>query len=141
MFARLNRIPDTGLLFAARIFPAAIFWQSGRTKVEGWGVSENALYLFQDEYALPVIDPTLAAHAAAFAEHLFPIVLAVGVMTRLSALALLGMTAIIQIFVYPAAWPTHGVWAVCFLLLILRGPGRWSLDAVIHRHFRASWPV
>ena len=141
MFERLNSMPEHWLLAAARVFLAAIFWQSGRTKMDGWTVSENAVYLFQEDYALPLIDPVIAAHAAAFAEHLFPILLVLGVLTRLSALALLGMTAIIQIFVYPAAWPTHGVWAVSFLLLIARGPGRWSLDAEIHYRFFPSWRV
>lgn len=107
----------------------------------GWRVSEGAIDLFQEEYLLPIIDPAVAAQAAALAEHLFPALLVVGLMTRLSAVALLGMTAIIQIFVYPAAWPTHGVWAVCFLLLILRGPGRWSLDREIQHRFLRSWPV
>lgn len=109
--------------------------------MEGWRVSDGAIDLFQDEYVLPLVDPSVAAHVAALAEHLFPLLLILGVLTRLSAFALLGMTAIIQIFVYPAAWPTHGVWAVCFLLLILRGPGRWSLDGEIQRRFRPSWPV
>ena len=136
-----NWIPEHWLLAAARIFPAAIFWQSGRTKMDGWTVSENAIYLFQEDYALPLIDPAIAAHAAAIAEHLFPILLVFGFLTRLSALALLGMTAVIQIFVYPAAWPTHGVWAVSFLLLLARGPGRASLDAQIQRRFFPSWPV
>ena len=136
-----NWIPEHWLLAAARIFPAAIFWQSGRTKMDGWTVSENAIYLFQEDYALPLIDPAIAAHVTAMAEHLFPILLVFGVLTRLSALALLGMTAVIQIFVYPAAWPTHGVWAVSFLLLITRGPGRGSLDAQIQRRCFPNWPV
>ncbi len=83
-----------------------------------------------------MIDPTIAAYAAAFAEHFFPILLVIGLATRFSALALLGMTAVIQIFVYPGAWPTHGVWAACFLLLIARGPGWLSLDHLIARKYR-----
>lgn len=133
--ARLARIPDAVLLLAARLFPAALFWQSGRTKMEGWRLSDNALFLFEDEYRLPLIDPVVAAHAAALAEHVFPLLLVVGFATRLSALALLTMTAVIQLFVYPAAWPTHGVWATCFLLLIARGAGSWSLDAALARRF------
>lgn len=141
MIERLNGLRGPWLLAAARVFPAAIFWQSGRTKMDGWAVSENAVYLFEEDYALPLIDPTLAAQAAAYAEHLFPILLVLGLLTRLSAFALLGMTAVIQIFVYPAAWPTHGVWAVSFLLLITHGPGRWSLDAEINRRFSPGWRV
>jgi putative oxidoreductase len=141
MIERLNGLRGPWLPAAARVFPAAIFWQSGRTKMDGWAVSENAVYLFEEDYALPLIDPTLAAQAAAYAEHLFPILLVLGLLTRLSAFALLGMTAVIQIFVYPAAWPTHGVWAVSFLLLITHGPGRWSLDAEINRRFSPGWRV
>ncbi len=137
--ARLARIPDAVLLLAARLFPAALFWQSGRTKMEGWRLSDNALFLFEDEYRLPLIDPVVAAHLAALAEHLFPLLLVAGFATRLSALALLTMTAVIQLFVYPAAWPTHGVWATCFLLLIARGAGSWSLDAALTRRFGGGW--
>ena len=116
------------LLLSARLFPAAIFWQSGQTKLDGWQLSDSAVYLFQEEYRLPLIDPELAAGFAAGAEHLFPMFLVLGLATRLSALALLGMTIVIQCLVYPQAWPTHGTWAVAFLLLIHSGPGRLSLD-------------
>jgi putative oxidoreductase len=133
--AQASHIPDAVLLLAARLFPAAVFWQSGRTKMEGWRLSDNALFLFEEDYRLPLIDPVVAAHLAALAEHVFPLLLLVGFATRLSALALLAMTAVIQLFVYPAAWPTHGVWATCFLLLIARGAGSWSLDSALARRF------
>lgn len=125
---RLSRLPDAVLLLGARIFPAAVFWQSGQTKRDGWQLSDNALYLFEEEYRLPLVSPVLAAHAALIAEHLFPVLLVLGLATRVSALALLGMTAVIQVFVYPDAWPTHGTWAMLLLLLATRGPGAWSLD-------------
>ena len=128
-----RRVPDSFLLLCARIFPAAVFWQSGRTKMEGWQVSESALYLFQEEYRLPGIDPLVAAHLAALAEHLFPVLLVLGLATRLSALALLGMTLVIQCLVYPDAWPTHGTWAALLLWLLARGPGSVSLDHLIFR--------
>ncbi|GBD47737.1 DoxX family protein [Methylopila sp. Yamaguchi] len=124
-------IPYSALALAARIFPAAVFWQSGQTKVQGFGLSDSAVYLFQEEYRLPLIDPTVAAYGAAFAEHFFPILLVIGLASRFAALALLGMTLVIEIFVYPDAWPTHGVWAACFLLVIARGPGSFSLDRLI----------
>jgi len=127
----LDRCPDALLLLLARLFPAAVFWQSGRTKLDGWRLNENALYLFQEEYRLPWIDPILAAHAAAIAEHLFPLLLVLGLCTRASALALLAMTMVIQLFVYPDAWPTHGTWAALLLLLATRGGGAWSLDRVL----------
>ncbi|CAH1668851.1 putative oxidoreductase [Chelatococcus asaccharovorans] len=134
---RLDAVPLSLVLLCARIFPAAVFWQSGQTKVEGWQVTDSAVALFHEEYRLPVIDPWLAAHLAAFAEHFFPVLLVIGLATRLSALALFGMTMVIEILVYPDAWPTHGVWATCFLLLILRGPGAVSLDALIAKRLRS----
>lgn len=120
------------IALAARFALAGIFFLSGRTKVEGWfTVSENAVALFADEYRLPLLSPTLAAHLAAYAEHLFPALLVLGLATRLSALALLAMTAVIQLFVYPDAWPTHLSWAALLLLLAGRGAGRWSLDRAL----------
>jgi putative oxidoreductase len=130
----LDRIPHSLLALAARIFPAAVFWQSGQTKVEGWHLSDNAVDLFRDEYKLPLIDPAVAAHLAAFAEHFFPVLLVIGLASRFAALALLFMTLVIEVFVYPDAWPTHGVWATCFLVVIARGPGIFSLDHLIARH-------
>jgi putative oxidoreductase len=120
----------------ARLSMAGVFWQSGRTKVEGWHVTDSAVELFRSEYQLPVLDPVLAAHLAAFAEHVFPALLVVGLATRFSALALLIMTLIIQLFVYPDAWPTHGTWAACLLLLMTEGPGRLSMDWILDRQLR-----
>lgn len=131
LFALFGRIPDSLILFGARLFPAAVFWMSGRTKMEGWEIAERTYVLFEHEYALPVIDPELAARMATIAEHAFPVLLVLGIATRFSALALLGMTAVIQVFVYPSAWPTHGLWAVCFLLVIAKGPGVLALDHLI----------
>ena len=133
----LQRFPDSLLLLGARLFPAAVFWQSGQTKVDGWQLNESALYLFQEEYRLPILDPLLAAHLAAISEHLFPLMLVLGLATRLSAFALLGMTLVIKCFVYPDAWPTHGTWAVLLLWLVVRGPGVVSLDHLIVRPARA----
>lgn len=130
----LDRIPHDFVALISRLSIAAVFWQSGQTKVDGWHVTDNAVYLFQTEYKLPFVDPWLAAHLSAFAEHFFPLLLVIGLASRLSALALLGMTLIIEIFVYPDAWPTHGTWAVCFLVIIAGGPGRASLD-----YFIAQW--
>jgi putative oxidoreductase len=130
-----EQIPYALIALAARIFPAAVFWQSGQTKLDGWRVSENAVYLFREEYKLPLIDPAVAAHLAAFAEHAFPILLVLGLATRFAALALLVMTLVIQIFVYPGAWPTHGTWIACFLILIARGAGTWSLDHLMKSRY------
>ncbi len=133
--AVLDKIPQSLISLAARIFPGAVFWMSGQTKVEGFHVTDNAIALFRDEYALPWIGPALAANIAAFSEHFFPLLLVMGLASRLSALALLGMTAVIEIFVYPDAWPTHGVWATCFLVVIARGPGIFSLDHLLLRRW------
>jgi putative oxidoreductase len=134
--ATLDRIPYWFIALAARVFPAAVFWQSGQTKVAGFHLKPSAIALFQNEYQLPQIDPTAAAYASAFSEHFFPILLVIGLATRFSAFALLFMTAVIEIFVYPGAWPTHGVWATCFLVVIARGPGSLSLDHLIARKFQ-----
>jgi putative oxidoreductase len=114
--ARLNRVaallPHDVAALALRIFPAAVFWQSGRTKVEGFWIKDSTWFLFQHEYALPVL-------------------LVLGLFTRAAALGLLTMTVVIQVFVYPGAWITHGLWAAAFLALIAQGPGRLSLDHLL----------
>jgi len=122
-------LPMSLLLLVQRLGVAAVFLQSGRTKVEGWfTIPETTVELFRSEYALPVLPPEVAAYMAAGAEHLFPVLLVLGLFTRLSAAALLGMTLVIQLFVYPDAWPTHLSWAGLMLPLIALGGGRWSLD-------------
>jgi putative oxidoreductase len=130
---RLDRlIGHSVLALAARFSIAGIFFLSGRTKVDGWlAVSDSAVQLFAEEFKLPLLAPEVAAHLATYAEHLFPILLALGLFTRASALALLGMTAVIQIFVYPDAWPTHLSWAGLLLYLAGRGGGALSLDRVL----------
>jgi putative oxidoreductase len=146
----LQKIPHSLIAFLGRFSIAATFWQSGQTKVEGFAIdlihghfelgmphlSESAVDLFRDEYALPLIPPEFAAHMAATAEHVFPVLLLIGLGTRYSALALLGMTLVIQTFVYPDAYPTHGVWAAVLLYLIARGPGIFSIDHLLSRRAR-----
>lgn len=127
-------IPDALLLLVARLGIAAIFFLSGRTKVEGLFTITPATYeLFRTDYALPLIPPAIAAVAATIAEHLFSILLVLGLATRLSAVALLGMTLVIEVFVYPDAWPTHLSWTAILLPLIARGGGAWSLDRLVRR--------
>ena len=131
--AVLSRIVSHDVLaLGSRLAIAAIFFLSGRTKVEGFlTVTDGAIELFRSEYKLPVLPPEIAAHLAAYAEHLFPLLLVLGLFTRLSALALLGMTLTIQLFVYPDAWPTHLSWAVLLAYLIGRGGGALSLDRAL----------
>jgi putative oxidoreductase len=132
--ALTGRVPDDLLLLLARLGIAAIFFQSGRTKVDGLlHITDGTYELFRTEYALPLVPPDIAAHAATYSEHLFPILLVFGLFTRPAALALLGMTAVIEIFVYPDAWATHLSWAGLLLPLILRGGGAWSLDRIVFR--------
>jgi len=133
---RWQALGQDALLLLARITPGALFWQSGRTKLDGWQLKDSALYLFQEEYRLPLIDPSLAAGLAAFAEHLLPIFLVLGLGTRLAAAGLLGMTLVMQLLVYPDAWPTHGTWAVALLLLIGQVGGRLSLDRGLQSRWR-----
>jgi putative oxidoreductase len=122
-------LPPTLLLLIQRFGVAAIFFLSGRTKVEGWfTLSDSTFELFRTDYALPLIPPDIAAYAATISEHVFSILLAIGLFTRLSATALLGMTLVIEIFVYPDAWPTHLSWAGLMLPLIAYGGGTFSLD-------------
>jgi putative oxidoreductase len=125
-------VPHDALALVDRVAIAAIFYLSGRTKVEGFlSVTDGAVALFRDEFKLPLIPPEIAAHAATYAEHLFPLLLVLGLFTRLSALALLGMTAVIQFLVYPDAWPTHLSWAGLMLYLVGRGGGALSLDRLL----------
>jgi putative oxidoreductase len=94
-------------------------------------VSDTAYTLFREDYKVPLVPPEIAAHLATYAEHLLPILLVLGLFTRLSALGLLAMTAVIQIFVYPDAWPTHLSWAALMLYLAGRGAGGLSLDRAL----------
>ena len=137
ILGRWNRMSDrletvinhSTLALIDRIAVAAIFFLSGRTKVDGLlTVNDSAYMLFREEYKVPLIPPDIAAHAATYAEHLFPILLALGLFTRFSAFALLGMVAVIQAFVYPDAWPTHLSWAGLLLYLLAHGAGKVSLD-------------
>lgn len=122
-------LPDALLYLLVRVGIASVFFLSGRTKVEGLlSITPGTYELFRSEYALPLLPPELAAHLATYAEHLFPLLLVLGLATRLSALALLGMTMVIQVFVYPDAWSTHLSWAALLLVLVGRGAGAWSLD-------------
>jgi putative oxidoreductase len=125
-------LPEALLLLVARLGVAAIFFLSGRTKVEGWlTLKDTTFFLFKEEYALPVIPPEIAAYAATYAEHFFPLLLVFGLFSRYAALALLGMTLVIQIFVYPDAWPTHLSWAGLLLPIIAKGGGALSLDRLL----------
>jgi putative oxidoreductase len=128
----LNRIPGDALLLTARLGVSGVFFMSGRTKVDGLLHIKDATYeLFMTDYKLPFVSPVIAAHAATYSEHLSPILITLGLFTRIGALALLGMTTVIEVFVYPDAWPTHLSWAGLLLPIIARGAGDWSLDRLL----------
>ena len=130
---RIEALVDHSFLaVAARLGIGAVFFLSGRTKVDGLlTVNESAYTLFREDYKVPLLPPDFAAHMATYAEHLLPLLLVLGLATRLSALGLLGMTAVIQVFVYPDAWPTHLTWAVALLYLAGRGAGSLSMDRAL----------
>lgn len=125
-------LPDDVLTLVARLGVASVFFLSGRTKVDGvLHITDGTYSLFADEYRLPLIPSDIAAHLATYSEHLFSILLVLGLFTRLSALAFLGMTLVIEVFVYPDAWSTHLSWAAILLFLVAKGGGGWSLDAAL----------
>ena len=129
IITRASALPEALLLLVARLGAAAVFFESGRTKVHGLiTITDGAYQLFATEYKLPLISPWFAAHLATYAEHFFPVLLVLGLFARVGALGLLGMTAVIEIFVYPDAWPTHLSWAGLMLPVLARGPGKLSLD-------------
>jgi len=131
----LEHLPYDALALLARIGMAGVFWRAGQAKVDGWAVTEFTVMLFRDEYKVPILPPELAAHLAAAIEHVCPILLILGLGTRLGAAVMLGMALVIQIFVFPQSWPEHAVWAVALALLLGRGPGRLSIDHLIRRRF------
>lgn len=125
----MAKLPEDVIALITRFGVAAIFFSSARTKVDGlFHITDGTYVLFEQEYALPLIPPHAAAVAATVSEHLFSILLVLGLFTRYSALAFLGMTAVIEIFVYPDAWPTHLSWGGLLIYLIGRGGGAFSLD-------------
>jgi putative oxidoreductase len=132
MTSLLNKVPVDVPLLIARLGVGAVFFMSGRTKVTGiLDITDSARELFRTDYKLPFIPPEIAVHAATYSEHLFPIMLALGLFSRLGALGLLGMTTVIEVFVYPDAWPTHLSWAGLLVPIIVMGGGKWSLDALL----------
>lgn len=148
----LQRIPDSLIALLGRFSVAGIFWLSAQTKVEGFVLNivsgeinfgiprlgPATVDLFRTEYRLPFVPAEIAAPLAAFSEHLFAALLLVGLASRFSALALLGMTATIQLLVYPDAYPTHGVWAAVLLFIAARGPGVLSIDHWIAQRYSSK---
>lgn len=130
----LESVPYWLLALPLRVGVAAVFWSSAQTKLANW---DTTLELFAEEYKVPLLPPEIAAHLALGIELTAPVLLVVGLFTRATALVLLAMTAVIEIFVYPLAWPTHIQWAAMLLVLLCRGPGKLSLDHLLWPSVRA----
>lgn len=132
--AWLDAVPYSALAVPLRLGVAWIFWSSAQVKLINW---ERTIELFRDEYRVPILPPEFAANMAFAIEITCPILLVLGLLTRFAVVVLLAMTAVIQTFVYPEAWPTHLQWSAMMLVLLCRGPGKLSLDHVAWRWFSA----
>src|ERR1700745_1594184 len=124
----LDRVPYALIALPLRIGAATVFWNSAMTKLANW---DTTIELFTEEYKVPVLPPEVAANLALSIELTTPVLLVLGLLTRAAALVLLGMTTVIEVFVYPQAWPTHIQWAAMLLVLLCRGPGALSLDHLL----------
>ena len=128
----LNRVPYAVLALPLRLAIATVFWNSAMAKLANW---DTAISLFTDDYKVPLLSPEVAAYMAATIELTTPVLLMLGLFTRPAAFVLLGMTTVIEIFVYPQAWPTHIQWAAMLLILLTRGAGTLSIDYLLWRRF------
>jgi putative oxidoreductase len=131
-------LPYSVIALVARLAAADVFWRSGQTKVDGWQITETTLDLFREEYRVPLLPPEVAAYLATIQEHLFSVLLLIGLASRFSALGLLVMTTVIQLFIYPANYPDHLLWAASLLIIIARGPGVVSIDHWLRRTFNPN---
>ena len=131
----LDRVPYALLAPPLRVAVAMVFWNSAMAHLANW---ETTLELFDTDYRLPFLPPMPAAYLAVAIELVAPVLLVIGLLTRPTALVLLGMTGVIETFVYPLAWPTHIQWAAMMLVLLCRGPGALSIDAVVKRYLFPS---
>jgi putative oxidoreductase len=131
--AWLDAVPYWFLAVPLRLGVAWIFWNSAQVKLINW---DTTLTLFREDYQVPVLPPELAAEMALVIELVCPVLLVLGLFTRAAAVVLLAMTAVIQIFVYPEAWPTHLQWTAMMLVLLCRGAGALALDRFVWRWLR-----
>ena len=133
LIACLEAVPYSVLAVPLRFGVAVIFWNSAQVKLINW---QRTVELFAEEYRVPLLPPELAAQMALAIEIACPILLVLGLMTRFAVAVLLGMTAVIQTFVYPEAWPTHLQWTAMMLVLLCRGAGAFSLDHLLWRRLQ-----
>src|SRR4051812_2266774 len=132
LYNRLGLLPLSVIQLMARFSMAIIFWRSAQTKLANWDLT---LQLFANEYKVPILPPEIAAPMAAAVELSTPILLVLGLFTRIATLPMIAMTLVIQIFVYPQSWADHLAWLTFLLLLLSRGPGVISLDYFVGKHF------
>src|SRR5712675_1489622 len=128
----LDGVPYWLLAVPLRFAIETVFWNSAMTKLANWN---TAVELFVEEYKVPLLPPELAAYMAVSIELTTPVLLVLGLATRAASLVLLGMTAVIEVLVYPQAWPTHIQWAAMLFVLLCRGAGDFSLDHLARRRF------
>jgi len=133
LYDRLGRLPLSVIQLMARVSLAMIFWRSGQAKIANWDLT---LQLFANEYAVPVLPPEIAAGMAVAVELAAPVLLVLGLLTRIATLPMIGMVLVIQLFVYPMAWVDHLAWMTMLLLLLSRGPGVFSLDHLVVKALR-----
>jgi len=142
---RIARAADTALKgvafltpaldFGIRLFVASVFFKAGLTKIASWSTT---LQLFEYEYAVPLLPPELAAYLGTAAELTLPVLLVLGLGTRLAALALFVFN-IVAVISYPdlgeVGLKDHQYWGLLLLVTLLHGPGKLSLDHLIRRRF------
>jgi putative oxidoreductase len=125
---RLGRFPLALLQLVFRLSVASVFFKSGHSKILSW---DTTLLLFQNEYQVPVLSPEVAATLSASFELGCSTLIAIGLLTRLATLPLLGMVFVIQTFVYPENWVEHLTWAAMLIFILTRGPGPISADHLL----------
>jgi putative oxidoreductase len=141
------KLPESLVALSVRLAIVTVFWRSVQTKIVGWtffgqhlkfwNVTDSTFFLFEYEYSVPLLPAKIAAYMATFGEFFLSLAIILGLLTRLSAVGLLGMTAVIQFFVYPDSWNVHILWAGLLLYLIRHGAGVMSLDYVLHKRWLA----
>lgn len=127
---QIERVPFSLIQLAMRVSIGFVFFNAGLLKARSF---DFAVKLFAQEYKLPLIPPELAASLAMMSELSFPVLLFLGLGTRLATLPLLAMTLVIVTLVYPASWVESLLWASVLVTLLTRGGGVFSLDYVIER--------
>ncbi|MGE3449748.1 MAG: DoxX family protein [Microbacteriaceae bacterium] len=132
LHSRMEGFPLGVVQLAMRIGVGSVFFKAGLLKASGFA---TAVMLFENEYQVPLLAPEVAARIAMVQELALPVLLFLGLGTRLAALPLLGMIGVIQLFVYPGAWTEHLIWSSILVFLMVRGAGPLSLDALIARRW------